>query len=208
MRVAVALALGEQDEASRLRRAGAGPATPLAYRDGVRATDTKEHETSMTLRAATPADHPRLLELNAASVLELSPLDDERLSYILALAERCLVVDNDAGEVVGFAIAIPPGTEYDSINYGWFSARYERFLYLDRIAVSAACRRQRIGARLYDAMEQAAAPYGRMVCDVNIQPRNEASLAFHAARGYHELGELAHPAGKTVALLSNELESA
>lgn len=162
----------------------------------------------MTLRPATPADRPRLLELNAASVQELSPLDDERLRYILALAERCLVVESDAGEVVGFAIAIAPGADYDSVNYDWFSTRFEHFLYLDRIAVSARCRRIGVGARLYDAMEQAAAAYGRMVCDVNTQPRNDASLAFHAARGYREVGELAHPAGKTVALLSKQLGGA
>jgi predicted GNAT superfamily acetyltransferase len=162
----------------------------------------------MTLRPATPTDRPLLLELNDASVQELSPLDDERLRYILALAHSCLVVESCDGEVVGFAIAVAPGADYDSINYGWFSDRYDRFLYLDRIAVSAANRRQGVGARLYDAMEQAAAEYRRMVCDVNIQPRNDASLAFHAARGYQKVGELAHPAGKTVALLSNELASA
>ena len=159
------------------------------------------------LRDATQRDWPRLLELNAASVAELSPLDEERLRYILALAHRCLVVSSD-GELVGFAIAIAPGTDYDSANYGWFSERYERFLYLDRIAVAAPSRRRGVGAQLYDAMEQAAAPFERMVCDVNVQPRNDASLAFHAARGYREVGQLAHGSAKTVALMSKELASA
>jgi predicted GNAT superfamily acetyltransferase len=54
-------------------------------------------------------------------------------------------------------------------------------------------------------MEAAAAPFGRMVCDVNIAPRNDASLAFHAARGYREVGRLAHGSAKTVALMSKEL---
>ncbi len=159
----------------------------------------------MTLRAATRADWPRLLELNAASVQELSPLDDERLRYILALVHSCLVVESDRGEVSGFAIAVAPGADYDSANYAWFAERYERFLYLDRIAVAAEARRRGVGARLYDAMEHAAAPYQRMVCDVNIQPRNDASLAFHAARGYREVGRLAHGSVKTVALMSKEL---
>lgn len=159
----------------------------------------------MTLRDATQDDWPRLLALNAASVQELSPLDEARLRYITALAHSCLVVADDAGDVVGFAIAVAPDAAYDSANYRWFGERYERFLYLDRIAVSAECRRRGVGARLYDAMEQAATQFERMVCDVNIQPRNDASLAFHAARGYREVGQLAHGPAKTVALMSKEL---
>jgi predicted GNAT superfamily acetyltransferase len=164
-----------------------------------------EDKPDMTLRRATQSDWPRLLELNAASVRELSPLDEDRLRCILAVAHDCLVVVAGAGEVVGFAIAIAPGAPYDSANYRWFGERCERFLYLDRIAVSAEHRRHGVGARLYDAMERAAAPFERMVCDVNIQPRNDASLAFHAARGYREIGQLAHGSDKTVALMSKEL---
>jgi uncharacterized protein len=160
----------------------------------------------MGLRAATYADWTALLAINAASVRELSPLDEQRLRYILALAHRSLVVER-AGEVVAFAVAIAPGADYDSRNYGWFGERYERFLYLDRIAVAAARRRQGIGAQLYDAMEEAAAPFERMVCDVNIEPPNEASLAFHAFRGYVQVGRLEHGEAKTVALLSKELRT-
>jgi predicted GNAT superfamily acetyltransferase len=44
-----------------------------------------------------------------------------------------------------------------------------------------------------------------MVCDVNVLPPNQASRAFHAARGYDEIGRLAHGPDKVVALLSKEL---
>jgi predicted GNAT superfamily acetyltransferase len=60
--------------------------------------------------------------------------------------------------------------------------------------------------RLYDAMETAADSFDRMVCDVNILPPNQASLAFHAARGYREVGRLTHGSEKVVALLSKELQ--
>jgi predicted GNAT superfamily acetyltransferase len=161
-------------------------------------------EGEIGVRELTRADWERVLELNQASVQELSPLDESRLGYILALAHRSLVVEHDR-EVAGFAIAIAPGESYDSDNYRWFAGHYERFLYLDRIAVDAERRRLGIGALLYDAMEAAAEPFGRMVCDVNIEPRNDASLAFHAARGYREVGRLAHGDVKTVVLMSNEL---
>jgi hypothetical protein len=157
------------------------------------------------VRELRDTDHPRVLELNQASVQELSPLDEQRLDYILALARRSLVAERDDGEVVAFAIAVAPGTGYDSRNYIQLGEMFASFLYLDRIAVADSARRRGLGAALYDAMEAAAAPYGRMVCDVNIEPRNDASLAFHAARGYREVGKLAHGEQKTVALMSKEL---
>ena len=51
-------------------------------------------------------------------------------------------------------------------------------------------------------------PFERMVCDVNIEPRNDASLAFHAARGYERSASSAHGEAKTVALMSKELVGA
>jgi predicted GNAT superfamily acetyltransferase len=161
----------------------------------------------MSLRDVTREDWPRLLELNAASVQELSPLDEPRLAYILALAHRSIVIEHDR-EVAAFALAIAPGTDYDSDNYRWFGERYERFLYLDRIAVDATQRRHGFGAQLYDAMEQSAAGFGRMVCDVNVEPRNDASLGFHSARGYRDVGRLQHGDVKTVALFVKELPEA
>jgi predicted GNAT superfamily acetyltransferase len=158
----------------------------------------------MTLREASPADLSELLSLNESSVAVLSELNEPRLHYILALAHRSLVVERE-GKVVGFAIAIAPGTKYDSRNYAWFGEHFEQFLYLDRIAVAETARREGLGAQLYDAMEQSAEPFGRMVCDVNVEPPNEASLAFHSGRGYREVGRLAHGSEKTVALLSKEL---
>ena len=160
---------------------------------------------TMTLRAVTREDWPRLLALNLASVRELSELDEQRLQAILSLSHRCLVVES-AGEVVAFALAIAPGSAYDSRNYRWFADRFERFLYLDRVVVADGQRRRGAATRLYDAMEASAASFARMVCDVNVRPRNDASLAFHGARGYRELGRLAHGSEKVVALMSKELE--
>jgi predicted GNAT superfamily acetyltransferase len=157
----------------------------------------------MEPRAITDADLPAVLSLNQDSVRELSPLDLQRLRYILALAHRSLLLERN-GEVLAFAIAIAPGTDYNSRNYARLGERFSRFLYLDRIAVAATARRQGLGAQLYDLLEQLAQPFGRMVCDVNVEPPNEPSLAFHAARGYEPVERLQH-AEKTVVLLSKEL---
>jgi uncharacterized protein len=156
------------------------------------------------LRELTRCDWPAALELNHGSVQELSELDEQRLQWLVSLAHTALAVDRE-GELAGFALAIAPGTSYDSENYRWFGARFERFLYLDRIVVCAGLRRQGIATRLYDAMETAAGPFERMVCEVNVEPPNPASLAFHGARGYAELDRLAHGEHKLVALLAKEL---
>ncbi len=162
---------------------------------------------AMKLRELTRADWPAALALNLASVRELSELDEQRLEWISSLAHRRLAVENE-GELVAFALAIASGTTCDSQNYRWFGARFERFLYLDRVVVAAPLRRRGIGTRLYDAMEAAAGRFDRMVCDVNVLPPNHASLAFHAARGYTEVGRLAHGQEKVVALLSKDLQPA
>jgi len=159
----------------------------------------------MTLRELTRADWPALLALNLASVRELSELDQARMQAILSFSHRSLVVEID-GTVVAFALVIAPGTGYDSRNYRWFGDRFERFLYLDRVVVADGQRRRGIATRLYDAMEDTAASFERMVCDVNVRPPNDASLAFHAARRYVEVGRLAHGSEKVVALMSKELE--
>lgn len=158
----------------------------------------------MNLRDLRRTDWPQLA-LNLASVQKLSALDKQRLEWILSLKSRGLAVESGE-EMVAFALAIAPGTPYDSENYRWFDARFERFLYLDRIVVAASFRRRGIGTQLYDAMEAAAGPFDRMVCDVNILPPNQASPAFHSARGYREIGRLTYGSEKVVALLSKELQ--
>jgi uncharacterized protein len=159
----------------------------------------------MKLRELRRADWSAVLALNLASVRELSALDEQRLEWISSLAHHSLAVESE-GELVAFALAIAPDTPYDSQNYRWFGSRFERFLYLDRIVVAAPFRRRGIGMRLYDDMEARAEPSDRMVCDVNILPPNQASLSFHTAREYREVGRLAHGPEKIVALLSKELQ--
>lgn len=158
----------------------------------------------MRLRELVAGDHARVLELNLASERDLSPLDHERLAWIVSMAHQCVVVEHDS-EVVAFALALAPGEEYDSRNYRWFNGRLERFLYLDRVVVAAGARRHGVATRIYQELEPLASAFGQMVCDVNLEPPNEASLAFHAARGYAEIGRLMHPGGHVAAMLSKDL---
>lgn len=160
----------------------------------------------MKIRPVVDVDVQAVLALNEESVWALSPLDETGFARHVATAAHAVVCEVD-GKVAAFAFAYAPGTSYDSVNYRWFAERFQDFLYLDRIAVGASYRRNGIAALMYDEIEQAATAHERMVCEVNSQPPNEASLAFHAARGYRELGHLVQADGHETAMLEKLLEA-
>ena len=150
------------------------------------------------------ADAESVLTLNEESVKALSPMSLTDLARHRRRAAHALVAEVD-NQVVGFAFAYAPGSSYESLNYSWYSQRFGDFLYLDRIAVNARRRRQGIGAALYDELEARAAQHGRMVCEVNCDPPNEESLAFHARRGYRPIGRLRQEDGHETVLLEKAL---
>jgi predicted GNAT superfamily acetyltransferase len=141
------------------------------------------------LRPLRDTDVADVLALNEANVRELTPMDEVRLHELQAMADRFDVLDLD-GSFGGFVITMTAGLPYDSENYRWFAARHRRFYYLDRIVLPQQYRRRGLGGFVYDEVERVAAPYSRLCLEVNLVPRNDASLAFHARRGYVEVGRL------------------
>lgn len=99
--------------------------------------------------------------------------------------------DND--NLLGFVICLPPATEYGSLNYAWFNNRYDRFLYVDRIAVSSDSRNQKIGSKLYQAViDESVAQGVPIAAEVNLRPPNLDSIRFHERHGFTEVGEFTH----------------
>jgi predicted GNAT superfamily acetyltransferase len=116
------------------------------------------------------------------------------------------------GTVAGFCLVLPPGVDYASLNYGWFSRHaaelgYGTFAYLDRIAVAPAARRHGVGRALYARLvDELTGSSPVLFCEVNVRPRNETSLAFHAAVGFREVGQQDTDGGrKRVSLLALDL---
>jgi uncharacterized protein len=144
-----------------------------------------------------------VLALNADHLEAVSEMDADRFRLLHPMADRVDVVDV-GGEVAGFVITFGPGTVYDSANYREFARRYDDFYYLDRIVIAAKFRRHGLATLVYDELERVAARHGRMALEVNTVPANPASLAFHRARGYAEVGILGDES-KQVALLVKEL---
>jgi predicted GNAT superfamily acetyltransferase len=157
------------------------------------------------LRRIADRDVPAVLALNARNVQALAPLDEARLHELNAIADMFHVVEAD-GRFAGFVVTFAPGTSYDSENYRWFNQRYGAdFYYLDRIVLHEDVRRRGLGGFVYDEVEAVAAKYGRLALEVNVAPRNDASLAFHLSRGFVEVGRLGDEK-KMVSLMEKELE--
>ena len=145
---------------------------------------------TVRLRPVRDADLRAVRVLNETHVPMVAPADEERIAYLRDLADRFDVIEVD-GSVAGLVVTVQPGSAYDSANYRWFSERLgSDFYYLDRVVVDASVRRRGVAGRVYDELEDVAAGYGQMALEVNLVPRNDGSLAFHAQRGYVEIGQL------------------
>lgn len=159
----------------------------------------------IALRPMQPRDHASVLEINAANVEFLAPMDEQRLIYLLDLADRADVIDL-RGEIAGFVITMTPGTDYDSGNYGWFAHAFgDDFYYIDRVVVDQRFRRRGVARYAYDELERAAHSYHRLTCEVSIDPVNEPSLRFHRGRGFVEMGQR-DDGFKVVSLLSRSVD--
>ena len=148
-----------------------------------------------------------LLALNTAFETELSPLDADRLRDLAAMAFAARRI----GEAEALLIAFDQDAAYDSPNFLWFRRRFARFVYVDRIVVAAEARGRGHARRLYADLFALArgAGHDQIVCEVNAQPPNPGSDAFHAALGFRPVGAGAVPGrGKTVTYLRRSLSAA
>lgn len=148
------------------------------------------------LRRAAPSDFDAILRINKAEVARTSAMDSNALARFAAMAAVLDVVEVE-GEVVAFLLALREGAPYANDNFAWFSARYPRFLYVDRIVVDAAQAGRGIGAALYRGLfERARADaVPVVVCEYNLEPPNPASAAFHARFGFVEVGQRVYADG-------------
>lgn len=167
-------------------------------------------EAAFATRPATPSDFAEILRLNAEWQHVTSPLDELALARLdaQAAAHRVAVA---GGRVIGFALALREGADYASPNYRWFARAYDTFLYVDRVVVARAHQRAGVGSSLYDDLIACARALAlpRVVCEIDAQPPNAVSDAFHTRRGFVEVGSLWIAEGaKRVSLRSLALDGA
>lgn len=140
------------------------------------------------LEPVTPADHDAVLALNLSHEHLTAPMDGARLDHLTEVGT--VEVIRSGGGFAGFVATVRDDSAYVGENFGWFTARYAGFDYLDRIVVHDDFRRQGLAGRAYDEIEaRTAERVSLLALEVNVDPPNEASLAFHAARGFEKVGE-------------------
>jgi predicted GNAT superfamily acetyltransferase len=160
----------------------------------------------VAIRDAAAGDEDFILALNAACTPAVADMSEQDYRDIAGWAHRVLVADLD-GKPCGFLILIRPGSEYPSDNYAWFEAKFDRHLYVDRIAVSDMARGRGVGRALYDEALRMAAALGerRITAEVNEDPPNPESMAFHTRLGFRFLHSRPSRHGKIVAMLERPL---
>ena len=144
------------------------------------------------IRDITPADYAAIVAINNATVPAMNEQDIESLRWLVEHATYARVALDERG-IAAFLLGLERGTGYNSPNYRWFSERFDSFLYVDRIAVAERARRRGLGSALYADMATFA--LGRWPCilaEINLQPPNPETVAFHQRHGFEHVGELRH----------------
>lgn len=167
----------------------------------------------LRLRGYTPDDLAAVHAINEAATPAVGSETVDALGRIGAQSLIALVADEPAtGAVAAFCMVLAPDADYGSGNFRWFQERYDDFVYLDRVAVSPGFQRRGLGQRLYAEVERLAAERRpsapHFTLEVNLRPRNDQSLAFHAGLGFVEVGQRETTYGTLVSLQAKPLRAA
>ena len=153
------------------------------------------------------SDIDTALLLNNRNTPAVEEIDRTTLEFLIEHSLYSYAIGNQ--ELLAFCITFGPGAPYTSVNYQWFSRKYDDFVYLDRIVVAESMRNQTLGAKLYATIENRmiadrCAPI--LTCEVNLNPPNHGSLRFHNRIGFHEVGRQDSKPGLTVTMLAKTVE--
>ena len=160
----------------------------------------------MKIADVAPSELAEVWRLNQDSVPHVGDVDFAAMEWYAANAHYFRVATLD-DTLAGYLIGMRPGLSYASLNYRWFSKRYDDFGYVDRVAVAPEARRRGVASALYE--DFAATLRGEvkvMTCEVNIRPPNESSMRYHEQHGFVQVGSQETEGGKKeVALMEKKL---
>jgi len=161
----------------------------------------------------------RIRDIDPPSVAAVHDMNERELPHVNSVAADYFRARIDAAgyfraayagdRPAAFLLAMDESADYDSLNFLWFRARYDRFVYIDRVVVAPEHRRVGLGAALYaDLLDWASGRTPRLACEVNLRPANEPSLRFHENLAFRPVGRQETDDGrKTVSLMVRELEA-
>jgi uncharacterized protein len=160
----------------------------------------------IVIRDARLAEFPEILRINAESSPGVTRLTGSDITSLTGTGALAWVAVADR-KVAGYLIAFLSSASYDGEEFIWFSKQMRDFVYIDQLALARSYRRRGIGRALYTALERWAVGLScrSLSCEVNINPPNPVSLAFHASYGFAEISRMHTADGRHVALLKKEL---
>lgn len=145
-----------------------------------------------SIQPLADADLPALLRLNAANYPSVHTLDESTLDWLLAFGGgHHLVAVDRAGAVVGYLLSFASTTDYDDSEIAELRRRItEPFFYICQVVVAPERRGAGIARAFYAAVaDTARRERARLLCcDVNTNPPNPGSFAFHRRLGFTEIG--------------------
>lgn len=139
---------------------------------------------------ATEQDTDYILSQNAENVHYLSPLDAATVHQIPAQGGSVSILWNKEHRV-GFLISYGANGSYESVNYQWFQQRLKAFRYVDRIVIDQAYRGRGFGDSCYQSLIDQCRRENLfwLTAEIDIEPSNPGSLAFHQKHGFVEAGQ-------------------
>ena len=150
-------------------------------------------------------DCKAVLQINAASVPSVAALDESEFARLMAIPNHHFAIESADQLVVGYALAFNSNAPYDGEEFQAFRRKLPRpFIYIDQVATQLKVRRMGIGTKVYDSLENVARLNEAFIlcCEVNIDPPNPESMAFHLNRGFSQSEILTTADGRIVALLT------
>jgi predicted GNAT superfamily acetyltransferase len=145
-----------------------------------------------SLRPFVGEDRAALLRLNADNYPAVHPLDETTLDWLLAFGGgHHWVAQDRTGAVLGYLLSFASASNYDDPEIRELRRRMaEPFFYICQVVVAPAHRERGIASAFYRMVATTARSQGVrfLCCDVNTNPPNPDSMAFHRCLGFAEVG--------------------
>ena len=144
------------------------------------------------LTLAKPPSEKEVKEMhviNQENVPELGGLSELEDFWARVNWSEVIFVYKYEDVIKAFVLCMREGQTYNSPNYEYISNRFNKFLYVDRIAVQEQFRRKGIAEKIYSkVIDKGKENNLDILCEVNTKPSNETSMAFHNKMGFEEIG--------------------
>jgi uncharacterized protein len=136
----------------------------------------------MNIRTAQESDLASIVEINNQHATYLGRKEKSFFRHRMT-TDTLLVAEEE--HVQGFVLLMDERAQYPSPHFQWFKERYDRFHYVDRIAVDTSSQRTGVGSALYGLLRELRAT-GAVLCEIDEQ--NTSSIAFHERHLFRRVG--------------------